>query len=93
MSDRKTGPETDIMTVREVADYLNCHYSTIYRLLGNGAIPAFRLGADWRFRRADIEQWIKEQAVVSESEPKNEPAPRTRAKAPAKRPGRPRPKS
>ena len=87
MSDgKKTGPKSDIMTVREVAAYLNCHYSTIYRLLGNGALPAFRLGTDWRFRRADIERWI------SASEPKSEPAPRTRAQAPAQRPGKPRPK-
>src|SRR5690348_5082414 len=94
MSDRKTGPETDIMTVGEVADYLNCHYSTIYRLLRNGALPAFRIGGAWRFRRAAIESWIKERSGVSENAPKSEkPGPRKRAQAPAKRPLNPKPKS
>jgi hypothetical protein len=47
MNDRKkTGPKSDIMTVREVAGYLNCHYSITYRLLGNGAIPT-AWSKDW----------------------------------------------
>jgi excisionase family DNA binding protein len=71
MSDRKPGPESDVMTVGEVAGYLNCHYSTIYRLLGNAALPAFRLGRAWRFRRAAIETWIKERSGVSENAPKS----------------------
>jgi excisionase family DNA binding protein len=38
-----------ILTVDEVAHYLHCHMSTIYRLLKHGWIPAFRVGSDWRF--------------------------------------------
>ncbi len=51
MSDRKkTGPESDIMTVREVAGYLNCHSATIYRLLGmlGGLV---RSEAKWKSNR------------------------------------------
>jgi excisionase family DNA binding protein len=50
MSERKTGPETDIMTVHEAADYLNCHFMTIYRLIKTAGLPAFHLGGNWRFR-------------------------------------------
>jgi excisionase family DNA binding protein len=92
MRDRKTAPETDIMTVREVADYLDCHYMTIYRLVKTAGLPAFRLGGNWRFRRSEIETWIKEQSVVSENEPQSEPRPRKRTQAPAKRPPKPKPK-
>jgi excisionase family DNA binding protein len=53
-----------IMTVRDVAAYLNCHYSTVYRLLRSGAIPGFRLGGDWRFRREDLDRWISDHHVV-----------------------------
>jgi excisionase family DNA binding protein len=33
----------EVMTLREVAEYLNCHYSTVLRLLRDGDFPAFRL--------------------------------------------------
>jgi len=92
MSDRKTDPETDIMTVHEVADYLNCHFVTVYRLIKTTGLPAFHLGGNWRFRRSEIETWIKERSVVSENEPQSEPGPRKRAQAPAKRPLKPKPK-
>jgi excisionase family DNA binding protein len=35
-----------IMTVRDVAKYLKCHTSTVYRLLKDSKIPAFRAGSD-----------------------------------------------
>jgi len=57
------GFESDIMTMQEVADYLHCHYFTLYRLVRRGAIPAFSLGGDYRFRRADIANWIAQHRV------------------------------
>ena len=49
---------TDVMTVREVAEYLKVKERTIYRLVAKGGIPAFKVGGSWRFRRAEIEEWI-----------------------------------
>ncbi len=46
------------MTLHEVAQFLRCHESTVYRLTKRGEIPAFRLGSEWRFLRSKIEQWI-----------------------------------
>ena len=51
----------EIMTVREVSDYLRVHPATIYRLLKRNQIPAFRVGADWRFEIEAIERWQKKQ--------------------------------
>lgn len=48
----------EILTVRMVSDYLHCHPSTIYRLIKHRAIPAFKIGADWRFHRAALERWL-----------------------------------
>lgn len=50
--------ETDVMTVREVAEYLKVKERTIYRLVAKGGIPAFKVGGSWRFRRAEIDEWI-----------------------------------
>jgi excisionase family DNA binding protein len=55
-------PEDQIMTVKEVAAYLRVHPTTIYRLLRQGMLPAFRVGADWRFRQTDIVAWPREQS-------------------------------
>ena len=46
-----------VLTVKELSNYLNVHPSTIYRLLKQGQLPAFRIGSDWRFNREDIDQW------------------------------------
>jgi excisionase family DNA binding protein len=53
-----------IMTVRDVAAYLGCHFTTVYRLLRSGKLPGFRLGGDWRFRREDLDRWISDRHVV-----------------------------
>jgi len=37
------------MTVKEVAGYLSLSVKTIYRLVEEGTIPAFKIGGQWRF--------------------------------------------
>jgi excisionase family DNA binding protein len=49
--------DSQIMTVKELADYLRVHPSTIYRLLKEKHIPAFKVGSDWRFNREAIDRW------------------------------------
>ena len=51
-----------IMTIGEVADYLKVTERTIYRLAGAKQIPAFKVGGSWRFSKADIDRWIREQS-------------------------------
>jgi excisionase family DNA binding protein len=46
-----------VLTVKEVADYLHVHESTIYRLLKSSQLPAFRVGSDWRFNIETIDRW------------------------------------
>ena len=54
---------TDVMTVREVAEYLKVKDRTIYRLVANGEIPGFKVGGSWRFRKTEIDQWTESNAV------------------------------
>jgi excisionase family DNA binding protein len=49
----------EVLTLEEVADFLQIHPSTVYRLLKNRRIPAFKVGSDWRFNQESIEQWVK----------------------------------
>ena len=59
----KAAPEDEIMTVPTLAEFLHCHQSTIYRLLKNKKIPAFKIGSDWRFIKASIIGWMQDSAV------------------------------
>ena len=51
--------ERHIMNLREASEFLNCHPSTIYRLVKSNQIPAFRLGGSWRFVKPELRRWIK----------------------------------
>jgi excisionase family DNA binding protein len=53
---------TDIMTIKEVSEYLKLTEKTAYRLAAEGKIPGFKVGGSWRFRQKDIDDWIDEKA-------------------------------
>ena len=49
----------EVMTVKDLSEYLHCNQSTIYRLLKRGELPAFKVGSDWRFMTAEIRNWCR----------------------------------
>jgi excisionase family DNA binding protein len=51
----------EILTTKEVADYLNIHPLTVHKYARDGKIPAFKIGTDWRFHKKYIQRWIKEK--------------------------------
>ena len=42
---KNIGAESRRMTVKEVADYLRIHPSTVYRQVKRGGFPAFKVGS------------------------------------------------
>jgi excisionase family DNA binding protein len=50
-----------VMTTKEVADYLRVHPSTVYKLLREHQVPAFRIGSDWRFNKEQIDHWMADR--------------------------------
>lgn len=50
--------DNEILTVEEVATYLKLAKKTVYKLIAEKQIPAFRVGKFWRFKKSEIEQWI-----------------------------------
>jgi excisionase family DNA binding protein len=55
-------PGTAILTLKEVSEYLKVTERTIYRLAAGKKMPAFKVGGSWRFKKTDIDQWIKSQS-------------------------------
>jgi excisionase family DNA binding protein len=60
--------EGEILTIKQVAGYLKVTERTIYRLAAAKNIPAFKVGGSWRFSRAEIDRWIKEQSSAVEDD-------------------------
>jgi len=67
---KKTEFQPEIMTVSSLADYLHCHTSTIYRLLKERRIPAFKVGSDWRPRRTRSVPGRKRGSLLVKTSPK-----------------------
>lgn len=51
----------EILTLKEVAEYLKLAEKTAYRLAAEGKLPGFKVGGSWRFKKVDVEAWITEQ--------------------------------
>jgi excisionase family DNA binding protein len=51
----------EILTLKELAEYLKLNEKTAYRLAAEGKLPGFKVGGSWRFKSEDINAWIEEQ--------------------------------
>lgn len=61
MTNRTTGKSlnnVNVLTVRDVANYLRLSEAKVYRLAREGNVPAFRLGKSWRFRKDLLDAWM-----------------------------------
>ncbi len=49
---------SEVMSVRELADYLRISVHTVYRLAEQGRLPGRKVGKHWRFHRDVIVAWL-----------------------------------
>jgi len=50
---------SNIVTARELGQYLKLSESTIYKLASGGNLPGFKIGDSWRFDMEEIVEMIK----------------------------------
>ena len=55
-----------LLTTAEVADYLKVDKFTVYRLVTQKSIPAFKVGNQWRFNREMIDAWLLKNSNIDE---------------------------
>jgi len=53
----------EIMTVKQVAEYLQMDEHTIYKLARSGQIPSIKIAGQWRFKKEVIDRWISEESL------------------------------
>lgn len=51
--------EPDIMTIAQVAKYLQISEITTYKLVNEGKIPGFKIGRHWRVKKDDLAEVIE----------------------------------
>ena len=50
----------EVMTIDDLATYLQVSKSSLYKLAQDGRVPGKKVGRHWRFHRNAIEAWLKE---------------------------------
>jgi len=54
----------EIMTLDEIADYLQVSQKSILRMAQTGKIPAAKVASQWRFMRSVVDDWLMAQMEI-----------------------------
>jgi excisionase family DNA binding protein len=57
-----------LLTTDQVARYLKVDKFTVYRLVAQKKLPAFKVGNQWRFRKKMIDEWLLEHSNLEEND-------------------------
>jgi excisionase family DNA binding protein len=55
---RRAADDDDVLTVDELVAWLRLSESTVLKLLSERAIPARKVGHQWRVRRGRVRDWL-----------------------------------
>jgi excisionase family DNA binding protein len=58
-----------LLTIEQVASYLKIDKFTVYRLLTQKKIPAFKVGNQWRFKKKMLDAWLNKHCNMRDNEP------------------------
>jgi len=52
----------EIMTAKEVAEYLKLPETAVHKLAAKGCLPAVDINGDWRFKKSTLDRFLADQA-------------------------------
>ncbi len=55
--------EDRLMTIKQLASYLNVNDRTVLKIAQEGVLPGVKVGNQWRFRKAMIDTWLDDQML------------------------------
>ena len=55
----------EILTANQVADLLQIHPRTVYKLVKQGLLPGRKFGGGWRFSRSEILAMVHPQGAAN----------------------------
>jgi excisionase family DNA binding protein len=66
MEKQKKPQTSTLMTVKDVATYLSVTERTVYRLVKDHRLPAYKVGGQWRFKADMIESWMQKDGAMED---------------------------
>ncbi len=51
--------DSELMTIKEVADFLRISTISAYSWVRDGKLPAIRIGKQWMIRSKDLDDWLE----------------------------------
>jgi len=57
-------PEKPYLTIEDVAKRFGINATTVYRLVQQGRLPAFKIGNQWRVSETRLEEWVADRERV-----------------------------
>ena len=54
----------ELLDFKQIKKYLKVSRATMYRLVNDKKIPAFKVGGQWRFRKARLDKWLEENENI-----------------------------
>lgn len=63
ITEKSREPVDRLMTVRQLAAYLNVNERTVLKLVSRGELPGVKIGDQWRFRKAMLDTWLDDQML------------------------------
>ena len=54
----------DVMSIKELSEYVGLSKSKIYQLIRNKRIPASKIGRQYKFSKEVIDSWLKEKIIT-----------------------------
>ena len=54
-----------LVTIEQVATYLQVSKDTVYRLAQAGSLPGAKIGQQWRFRKSEVDTWLEGRKKVT----------------------------
>jgi excisionase family DNA binding protein len=60
--------QKEYLSVSDMATEFGIHEMTFYRMIRDKKIPAFKIGSQWRVRRADLNKWLDSHCSMPASE-------------------------
>lgn len=61
--------DNQVMTVRQVAAFLQFSETKVYRMLNKGEIPGMKFGGQWRVLRSALEEYMLRRVISRPPEP------------------------
>ncbi len=51
-----------VLTVPDVATFLRIPKPSVYKLIHEGGLPAFKVGKSFRFMQEEVQDWVRQGA-------------------------------